>query len=369
MKSNLNITIEKILPFGVAGILFALIYHGLFYPHTLIAFTQSGIIGLLLGITTGIFEEYLLKDYFRKRPFTNTLLLRTVLYALIATIALMVVLTFVPFMLGKCQYSACFMAYISDHTFLRDLSFSMLIVFLTTLNVQVILLIGSQNMRRLLTGQFYQPREINATFLFADIRGSTALAEQLGNWQFSNLISDFFNDVSDAIHQAKGEIYQYVGDEIIIVWPDCHPRNQSKWLDCFIGMQESIEAKADCYQKKYGVVPTFKAGVHGGLVIASEIGVQQKAYVYHGDILNTAARLQAKCNEVGYDLLISAPLIAKIPFHQLPLFSKIGPLSLRGKQASVIAYGFGKRKFGTKKKDVLPEKLASNNGYLYAIVA
>lgn len=351
MTINFKNTVEKLLPFGAAGVLFALIYHGLFYPHNLIAFIQSGIIGLLLGITTGIFEEYLLKDFFRQRPFTNALLLRTVLYAVIASIALMIVLTIVPFLLGKCPYKTCFMAYFWDSTFLRDLVFSMLIIFLTTLNVQIILLIGSQNMRRLLTGQFHQPREINATFLFADIRGSTTLAEQLGHWQFSNLLSDFFNDVSAAIHQAKGEIYQYVGDEVIVVWPDNFPNHSSKWLECFNNMQKSIAKRAGYYQKKYGVVPEFKAGVHRGLVIASEIGVQQKAYVYHGDILNTAARLQAKCNEVGFDLLVTKSIFNTLPLKQRADFERIGKLPLKGKQEEVVAYGFYERRSLAKKSN------------------
>ncbi|MEM6380995.1 MAG: adenylate/guanylate cyclase domain-containing protein, partial [Bacteroidota bacterium] len=330
---------------------FALIYHGLFYPHTLGAFIQSGIIGLLLGFTSGIFEEYLLKDFFRRRPFTNALLLRTILYAVIATIALMTVLTIIPFMLGKCPHKTCFLAYFGDYTFLQDLAFSLLIIFLTTLNVQIFLLIGVQNMRRLLTGQFHQPREISATFLFADIRNSTTLAEQLGNWQFSNLLSDFFNDVSDAICQAKGEIYQYVGDEVIIVWPDNAPRHSFKWLDCFMGMQKSIAQRAHYYQKKYGVIPEFKAGVHRGLVIASEIGVQQKAYVYHGDILNTAARLQAKCNEVGFDLLASKKVIATLSLQQRSDFESIGTLALKGKQEKVVAYGFCRRRDLGKKNN------------------
>ena len=217
MKTNLKISLERLLSFGIVGILFALLYHGLFYPHTLPAFAQSSLIGFLLGTTTGVLEEYLLKDWFRQKSFTQALLLRTSLYAMIATVALMFVLTLVPFILGDCHYQACLMAYLNGQTFLQDLIFSVLIVFLITLIVQVTLLIGEQNMRRLLLGRFHQPRELKATFLFVDLHSSTSIAEQLGHRQFSAFLRDFFRDISPAIRTAKGEIYQYIGDEVIVV--------------------------------------------------------------------------------------------------------------------------------------------------------
>jgi adenylate cyclase len=100
-----------------------------------------------------------------------------------------------------------------------------------------------------------------------------------------------------------------------------------------------LQQATDRYQKKYGITPEFKAGIHFGPVIAGEIGVVKRDIVYSGDVLNTTARIQAKCNENEVDLLLSKEL-----FDQLPLpphhFSprKIGHISLRGKQDKMVLY-------------------------------
>ena len=335
-----KIMLERLLPFAISGVLFGIIYNSLFYPHTLVEYMEASIVGLILGLTSGIIEEFLLKNWFRQRPFSQALLLRTVLYAFMAAISLALILSIEPFLLGECGYSDCFIYYLQDTCFLRDLLFSTLIVFLITFIAQVVLLVGLPNFRRLFLGQFHQPRELYAVFMFVDIRSSTTIAEQLGHQRFSAFLRDFFNDVSPAIYDAKGEIYQYVGDEVIIVWPNGQAYTQNNWLQCYESMKKAIEKKAALYRKKYGVVPEFKAGVHGGLVIASEIGSLQRALVYHGDVLNTTARIQAKCNDLGYDLLASKAMFTEIPSGFRRLFQRIGALPLRGKHKKVTVYGF-----------------------------
>ena len=74
-------------------------------------------------------------------------------------------------------------------------------------------------------------------------------------------------------------------------------------------MVETIERKRKQYQSKYGMVPEFKAGIHCGRVIVTTIGKQKKDIVYHGDVLNTTARIEKKCNELQVKLLVSADLL------------------------------------------------------------
>jgi len=50
------------------------------------------------------------------------------------------------------------------------------------------------------------------------------------------------------------------------------------------------------YLSKYGRVPVFKAGIHGGKVMALEVGSVKKELAYLGDIVNTTARIQGECN-------------------------------------------------------------------------
>ena len=91
------------------------------------------------------------------------------------------------------------------------------------------------------------------------------------------------------------------------------------------------------YQEKYGLVPFFKAGIHAGTVTVTEIGKYKKEIAYHGDPINTAARIQGKCNELGEELLISDELEEHIRNEQIAL-NNVGSILLRGKEKSVDIY-------------------------------
>ena len=52
--------------------------------------------------------------------------------------------------------------------------------------------------------------------MFVDLISSTAIAEALGNKKYHSLLRDFYADMTNPIIYNKGEIYQYVGDEIVI---------------------------------------------------------------------------------------------------------------------------------------------------------
>ncbi|MBV6652696.1 MAG: adenylate/guanylate cyclase domain-containing protein, partial [Mameliella sp.] len=86
----------------------------------------------------------------------------------------------------------------------------------------------------------------------------------------------------------------------------------------------------------------FKAGVHYGPVMAGEIGVVKRDIAYSGDVLNTAARIQSKCNEFGVDILVSKVLFSKLN-QLLDTFSpqEIGRILLRGKQENIVLYTLG----------------------------
>jgi class 3 adenylate cyclase len=173
--------------------------------------------------------------------------------------------------------------------------------------------------------------------MFVDLRSSTSIAERLGHERYSAFLRDFFNDVADAIHRTRGEVYQYVGDEIVIVWPG--DRGSSRWLACFESMRDALAAAAAGYQARYGAVPEFKAGVHGGQVVVTEVGTLRRAHVYHGDVLNAASRIQAKCNETGFGLLASKEVVARMSPGDAARFDEVGDVLLEGKSEGVIIYG------------------------------
>jgi adenylate cyclase len=80
-------------------------------------------------------------------------------------------------------------------------------------------------------------------------------------------------------------------------------------------------------------VPGFKAGLHGGKVVTTQVGDIKSEIVYHGDVLNTAARIQELCNVYGSKLLVSDTLAGKLNLPNYLSLHGLEQVQLRGKEA------------------------------------
>ena len=187
----------------------------------------------------------------------------------------------------------------------------------------------------LILGNYHKPKSEERIFMFLDLRSSTSTAEQLGDEVYFNYIQDFFIDTTDAILETKGEIYQYVGDEIIVSWKMKNGIERANTIRCFFSIQNEIEKKRNYYLKKYNRVPGFKAGIHSGKVTTGEIGIVKKDITFTGDVLNTTARIQEQCNAYGLDLLVSNELLRLLPLGKNMKSENIGEINLRGKESKV----------------------------------
>jgi 3-oxoadipate enol-lactonase len=157
--------------------------------------------------------------------------------------------------------------------------------------------IGYQDFGNLLLGRYRTPREEQRAFTFLDLKSSTTIAERLGHRTYSRLIQDSFRDLTDSLIETGAEVYQYVGDEAVLSWPVEKAVEDANCVRAYYLFRARLERKGARYQERYGLVPAFKAGVNMGAVTVVEVGVLKRAIVYHSDVLNTAARIQALCNE------------------------------------------------------------------------
>jgi adenylate cyclase len=88
--------------------------------------------------------------------------------------------------------------------------------------------------------------------------------------------------------------------------------------------------------------PSSRPAWNLGPVTAAEIGVLKRDIAYFSDVLNTAARIQAKCNEFNQRLLISGALKkAARARAELPAMRRIGEIALKGKENLVEIYAVG----------------------------
>lgn len=183
-----------------------------------------------------------------------------------------------------------------------------------------------------LTGRYHRPREEMRVFMFLDMRSSTAIAEELGNVKYFQLLNELYAEITDPIVYSRGEIYQYVGDEISVSWPLRRGVGRLRCIRCFLDIRAKLQRRAKHYQQRYGLVPAFKAGFHYGQVTTGEVGLVKKERVFTGDVVNTAARIQNSCNEHGVDNLISKELLDLLRPQMRFSVREIGSIALKGKR-------------------------------------
>ena len=162
-----------------------------------------------------------------------------------------------------------------------------------------------------------------------------ATAEALGHRRYSAFIRDCFADINEVLFPFGAQVYQYVGDEIVVMWPESEGLQNHRCLQFYFAYRQQFRERAGYYQSTYGRLPPFKAGVHSGAVTAVEIGEVKKDFAYHGDTLNTAARIQSVCNHYHVDFVASEYLLGKMPAHPRIKAEPLGLVQLRGKTEAV----------------------------------
>lgn len=197
---------------------------------------------------------------------------------------------------------------------------------------------GRESFIKLLVGKYRKPTEENRVFMFLDLKSSTTIAEKLGHLAYSKLIQECFLDLNLVLDAHSAEVYQYVGDEAVLSWNFKHAVKRNNCVALFFAFQRRLLKRAPYYQKTYGHVPEFKAGLHGGKLIVVEVGSVKKELAYHGDVINTSSRIQDQCNIHGEKLLISKDLLDRLTLSSTYTDKYIGNLALKGKSSSLDIY-------------------------------
>ena len=188
---------------------------------------------------------------------------------------------------------------------------------------------------KMLLGKYKKPREEERIFMFLDLKDSTAIAENLGHYNYSAFIQECFYDLNEQILVFEAEIYQYVGDEAVLSWPYKKGVLNNNCIRLFFAFKKQLESKKEKYFEKYGVFPEFKAGVHGGVLMVTEVGSVKKELAYHGDVINTSARIQSECNKHQVNLLLSEKVLNDLKIDKHSHSESLGNILLKGKRESV----------------------------------
>jgi class 3 adenylate cyclase len=204
-------------------------------------------------------------------------------------------------------------------------------------------LVGSRVLLNIALGRYRSPVREARALMFLDLANSTSLAESMGELRVQGLLTRFFFDIDGAIVAHGGEVHAYVGDEVIVTWPLDERISGGRCIDCFFAIADSIAERAESYREEFGMVPSFRAGLHAGHVVISECGSSRRQLAYFGDTVNVTARLQEHCKEVGRNLLVSADLLRLMKLKPSFAVETLGEVSLRGRAAAIELFAIERR--------------------------
>ena len=251
------------------------------------------ILGFLLGIPVGIFEEFIILNNFKRFPLLFTIIIKAIFYTFaIAVVFVSFVYLFV--LLDEVPYQR-FIVFLTEGEFLRAVIYTLTVFDFVIVFNQYQKLLGTDVMLLYAYGKYQQPEHEERIFMFLDISSSTELAETMKPESYFGFINDFFHDISEPLLKTNAKIYQYVGDEVVFTWKLKDGVKKNKCVDLFFLIEEEIGKNKERYLSKYGRIPEFKAGLHGGEVIAAVVGDIKKELIYNGDVLNTASRIRSYC--------------------------------------------------------------------------
>jgi adenylate cyclase len=191
---------------------------------------------------------------------------------------------------------------------------------------------------KFITGKYYHPRQEERIFMFLDLRSSTTIAEKMNSKKFFGLLKEIYTDVTEPILNSQGEIYQYIGDEVVVTWTVEKGLADNNCLVCFFRIQQALVKRKEYYTREYDLLPSFKAGLHIGEATVGEIGVIKKDIVYTGDVLNTTSRIQGQCNHHHADILLSSHLLERMQLNGEYQPMALGEIPLKGKTEKVALY-------------------------------
>jgi adenylate cyclase len=199
-------------------------------------------------------------------------------------------------------------------------------------------LVGRRNLRNIVLGRYHRPRSEERFFLFVDIVGSTPLAERIGPAAVHRFLNRVFRLASDPIDEHRGEIYQYVGDEMVVTWTATEGRAGARPIACFFAIRAALDEAGPQFEREFGVAPGLRAALHAGPVISGEIGGSKRDIVYHGDVMNTAARLEQATRDLGRRFIVSADAISRLAGTERYMLEPLGLQVLRGRAAPIEVY-------------------------------
>ena len=287
------------------------------------------VIGIVLAMPLALLEESTFDKRMRQLPFSVAMLAKSLTY-IGSLFAVFMSLSLVFGLLQGLTMDDYWAQFTEPNIYL-EVGVGFILYVIIVFFRQLDRILGPGVLLSYLLGRYHRPHREARIFMFLDLKSSTSLAEDLGHEAYLGLVNEFFRVISGPVLDSAGEIYEYVGDQVVLTWKEARGLKDANCIRVFFDIDEIIGKRKKRYLDRFGVVPEYRAGVHLGEVMTAEIVDLKKGLVFNGDVLNTGARIQGACTRLGRRLVSSADLSERLDLPDEWTAEAMGPVTLRGK--------------------------------------
>ncbi len=182
----------------------------------------------------------------------------------------------------------------------------------------------------------HRNERLEVSVLFSDIRGFTALSEQLEPDTVAEVVSQHLEAMAEIVFRFDGIVDKYIGDSVMAVFgsplpqPD-HPQRAIAAAMAMMERQRAIQAE---WEARLHAPLAIGIGVNTGIAVVGDVGISRREFTHLGDTVNLASRLKDVAQP--WQVLVSEAtyLAAKDVIEG----KVVPPLTVKGKRDPVIAY-------------------------------
>ncbi len=178
------------------------------------------------------------------------------------------------------------------------------------------------------------------TILFADLRGSTALAERLAPEQVVALLNTYLRVMARCVIDSGGILDKFLGDGLMAIFGAMGDptHGAAAAAGAAVRMRERLAALSAEREARGEPVVRFGVGVHTGDVVLGAVGLPERSdYTAIGDTVNTASRMESLTKEFGVDAVLSDATAAHLDGAASAL-RPLGEATVRGKAAAIRVF-------------------------------
>lgn len=196
--------------------------------------------------------------------------------------------------------------------------------------------LGARTGENVLTGSMYRgvQESIDAGIMFCDVRGFTAMSEQLGAQGVVRVMNDVFEIIEAEVLKYGGEILKFIGDALLIIFPtsSCTENLAAHMIRSAVQSVLRVEE----HGKKHNLSLSVGFGCHIGEVLYGNIGTPNRLdFTVMGPAVNLTSRLESMCKTLGAQLIVS-PVVAE---QHKDVLRSYGSHELKGVSQAIEIWG------------------------------